>query len=37
MSRPTLLGPQQFLARKSFIELNARERARALLDEVSYR
>src|SRR5690242_14362240 len=34
---PTLLGPQQFLARKSFIELNARERAQALLDEGSYR
>jgi malonate decarboxylase beta subunit len=37
MSRPTLLGPHEFLARKSFIELNARERAQALLDEGSYR
>jgi len=37
MSQPTLLGPQQFLARKSFVELNARERAQALLDESSYR
>src|SRR6202022_3644594 len=37
MSQPTLLGPQQFLARKSFVELNARERAQALLDEGSYR
>lgn len=37
MSRPTLLGAQQFLARKSFVELNARERAQALLDEGSYR
>jgi malonate decarboxylase beta subunit len=37
MSPVTLLGPGQFLARKSFIELNARERAQALLDEGSYR
>jgi len=37
VSQPTLLGHQQFLARKSFVELNARERAQALLDEGSYR
>ena len=37
MSLPTLLGPHQFLARKSFVELNACERAQALLDEGSYR
>ena len=37
MSQPTLLDPQQFLDRKSFVELNARERARALLDEGTYR
>jgi malonate decarboxylase beta subunit len=37
MSWPTLLGAQQFLTRKSFVELNARERAQALLDEGSYR
>jgi len=37
MSQPTLLGSQQFLARKSMVELNARERAQALLDEGSYR
>jgi malonate decarboxylase beta subunit len=37
MSLPTLLGPHQFLARKSFVELNARERAQALLEEGSYR
>ena len=37
MSQPTLLGPHQFLARKSLVELNARERAQALLDEDSYR
>src|SRR5260221_13586583 len=37
MSQPTLLGPQQFLARKSFVALNGRERAQALLDEGSYR
>jgi malonate decarboxylase beta subunit len=37
MSQPTLLDPHQFLARKSLVELNARERAQALLDEGSYR
>src|SRR5260370_27516520 len=37
MSQPTLLGAQQFLARKSFVELNGRERAQALLDEGTYR
>jgi malonate decarboxylase beta subunit len=37
MSRATLLDPRQFLARKSFIELYARERAQALLDEGTYR
>src|SRR5258708_16720549 len=37
MSQPTLLGPQQFLVRKSLVELNARERAQPLLDEGSYR
>ena len=37
MSQPTLLGPQQFLARKSLVERNARERTQALLDEGSYR
>src|SRR6266404_8033203 len=37
MSLSTLLGTHQFLARKSFVELNARERAQALLDEGSYR
>src|SRR5258708_9513959 len=37
MSRPTLLDPHEFLARKSFVELHARERAQALLDEGSYR
>jgi len=37
VSQPTLLGSQQFLARKSLVELNARERAQALLDEGSYR
>lgn len=37
MSQATLLDPREFLARKSFIELNARERAQALLDEGSYR
>jgi malonate decarboxylase beta subunit len=36
-SPPTLRGPSEFLARKSFVELNARERAQALLDEGSYR
>jgi hypothetical protein len=33
----TLLDPTQFLARKSFIDLDARERAQALLDEGTYR
>jgi malonate decarboxylase beta subunit len=37
MSQATLLDPREFLARKSFIELHARERAQALLDEGSYR
>jgi malonate decarboxylase beta subunit len=37
MSQPTILDSQQFLARNSLIELNARERAQALLDEGSYR
>src|SRR5260370_40273463 len=37
MSQPTLLDPHEFLARKSLVELNARERAQALLDEGSYR
>jgi malonate decarboxylase beta subunit len=37
MSQATLLDPRQFLARKSFIELYARERAQALLDEGTYR
>src|SRR5260370_1598963 len=37
MSQPTLLGPQLFLTRKSFVELNGRERAKALLDEGSFR
>jgi malonate decarboxylase beta subunit len=37
MSQPTILDSQQFLARNSLIELNARERARALLDNGSYR
>src|SRR5260221_680182 len=36
-SSPTLLDPHEFLARKSLVELNARERAQALLDEGSYR
>ncbi len=36
-SPPTLLGPQQFLARKGFVELNARKRAQAFLDKGSYR
>jgi hypothetical protein len=31
MNAATLLDPRQFLARKSFIELKARERAQALL------
>jgi malonate decarboxylase beta subunit len=37
MSNATVLDPQQFLARRSFIELYARERAQALLDEGTYR
>jgi malonate decarboxylase beta subunit len=37
MSQATLLDSREFLARKSFIELHARERAQALLDEGSYR
>jgi malonate decarboxylase beta subunit len=37
MSQATLLDPRRFLARKSFIELYARERAQALLDEGTYR
>ena len=37
MSQATLLDPRQFLARKSFIELDARERAQALLDQGTYR
>jgi malonate decarboxylase beta subunit len=36
-SPPTLRDPREFLARRSFVELNARERAQALLDEGSYR
>jgi hypothetical protein len=36
-SSPTLLGPTKFLARQSFIELQSRERAQALLDEGTYR
>jgi malonate decarboxylase beta subunit len=40
MSQPTpgaLRDPREYLARKSLVELNARERAQALLDEGSYR
>jgi len=37
MSQATLLDPRQFLARKSFIELNARERAQALMDQGTFR
>ena len=36
-SPPTLRDPREFLARKSFVELSARERAQALLDKGSYR
>jgi malonate decarboxylase beta subunit len=36
-SRPTLLDPREFLARRTFVELQARERAQALLDEGTYR
>jgi len=37
MNRATLLDPGRFLARKSFIELNARERSQSLLDDGTYR
>jgi malonate decarboxylase beta subunit len=37
MTRPNRLDPLQFLTRRSFIELNARERAQALLDKGSFR
>jgi malonate decarboxylase beta subunit len=37
LSQATLLDPRQFLARKSFIELNARERAQALMDQGTFR
>jgi malonate decarboxylase beta subunit len=37
MNPPNRLDLQRFLARKSFTELNARERAQALLDEGTYR
>jgi malonate decarboxylase beta subunit len=37
MNPPIRLEPKRFLARKSFTELNARERAQALLDEGTYR
>jgi malonate decarboxylase beta subunit len=37
MTHPNQLDPQRFLERKSFIELNARQRAQALLDRESYR
>ena len=33
MTQPDQLDPEQFLRRKSFIELSARERAQALLDD----
>src|SRR5258708_14897215 len=36
-SLPTLRDPREYLARTSLVELNARERAQALLDESSYR
>ncbi|HET9378353.1 MAG TPA: biotin-independent malonate decarboxylase subunit beta [Chthoniobacterales bacterium] len=36
-SPQTLRDSREFLARRSFVELNARERAQALLDEGSYR
>jgi len=36
-SPPTLRDSREFLARRSFVELNARERAQALLNEGSYR
>jgi malonate decarboxylase beta subunit len=37
MAQPDRLDPERFLTRKSFIELNARERAQALLDQGTYR
>jgi malonate decarboxylase beta subunit len=37
MNRSDRLDPARFLMRKSFVELNARERAQALLDKGSYR
>ena len=37
MTQPNRLDPEQFLSRKSFIELNARERAQALFDQGTYR
>jgi malonate decarboxylase beta subunit len=37
MTRSNRLDPLQFLTRRSFIELNARERAQALLDKGSFR
>jgi malonate decarboxylase beta subunit len=37
MRKATLLEPGHFLNRKSFIELNARERAQALMDEGTFR
>jgi malonate decarboxylase beta subunit len=37
MTQPNQLDPERFLRRKSFIELNARQRAQVLLDEGTYR
>jgi malonate decarboxylase beta subunit len=37
VTEPNQLGPERFLKRKSFIELNARQRAHVLLDEGTYR
>jgi malonate decarboxylase beta subunit len=37
MTQPNQLDPEQLLTRKSFIELSARDRAKALLDEGTYR
>jgi malonate decarboxylase beta subunit len=37
MDQPNQLDPERFLTRKSFIELQARERAQVLLDEGTYR
>lgn len=37
MTQPNQLDPERFLSRKSFIELNARQRAEALLDGGTYR